>query len=84
MGVSLPAHLPATLTRSRGGSSTSPRRPGCPEIDLHDLRTCYATLRRDAKIDWKALSQLPKREPVIYHGGRQLIGGARRAELARE
>ena len=30
---------------------------GLPEIDLHDVRHSYATLGRDAKIDWKALSQ---------------------------
>ncbi len=29
---------------------------GLPEIDLHDVRHSYATLGRDAKIDWKALS----------------------------
>jgi integrase len=28
-----------------------------PEIDLHDVRHSYATLGRDAKIDWKALSK---------------------------
>jgi integrase len=28
-----------------------------PEIDLHDVRHSYATAGRDAKIDWKALSQ---------------------------
>jgi site-specific recombinase XerC len=25
---------------------------GLPEIDLHDVRHSYATLGRDAKIDW--------------------------------
>jgi integrase len=30
---------------------------GLPEIDLHDVRHSYATLGRDAKIDWKALSK---------------------------
>ena len=30
---------------------------GLPEIDLHDVRHSYATAGRDAKIDWKALSQ---------------------------
>jgi integrase len=30
---------------------------GLPEIDLHDVRHSYATLGRDAKIDWKALSR---------------------------
>jgi integrase len=29
---------------------------GLPEIDLHDVRHSYATMGRDAKIDWKALS----------------------------
>ena len=48
---------PRTPTRSRDGSSGSRRRPGLPEIDLHDVRHSYATLGRDAKIDWKALSQ---------------------------
>ena len=30
---------------------------GLPEIDLHDVRHSYATAGRDAKIDWKSLSQ---------------------------
>ena len=30
---------------------------GLPEIDLHDVRHSDATAGRDAKIDWKALSQ---------------------------
>ena len=30
---------------------------GLPEIDLHDVRHSYATAGREAKIDWKALSQ---------------------------
>ena len=30
---------------------------GLPEIDLHDVRHSYATAGRDAKIDWRALSQ---------------------------
>jgi len=30
---------------------------GLPEIDLHDVRHSYATMGRDAKIDWKALSK---------------------------
>jgi len=30
---------------------------GLPEIDLHDVRHSYATAGRDAKIDWKALSE---------------------------
>jgi integrase len=30
---------------------------GLPEIDLHDVRHSYATLGRDAKIDWKTLSK---------------------------
>jgi integrase len=30
---------------------------GLPNIDLHDVRHSYATAGRDAKIDWKALSQ---------------------------
>ena len=29
---------------------------GLPEIDLHDVRHSYATIGRDAKIDWNALS----------------------------
>ena len=32
-------------------------RAGLPEIDLHDVRHSYATAGRDAKIDWKALSE---------------------------
>jgi integrase len=30
---------------------------GLAQIDLHDVRHSYATAGRDAKIDWKALSQ---------------------------
>lgn len=30
---------------------------GLPEIDLHDVRHSYATLGRDARIDWKSLSK---------------------------
>jgi integrase len=30
---------------------------GLPEIDLHDVRHSYATAGREARIDWKALSQ---------------------------
>ena len=30
---------------------------GLPEIDLHDVRHSFAMAGRDAKIDWKALSQ---------------------------
>ena len=30
---------------------------GRPEINLHDVRHSYATAARDAKIDWKALSE---------------------------
>ena len=30
---------------------------GLPEIDLHAVRHSYATAGRNAKIDWKALSQ---------------------------
>jgi integrase len=30
---------------------------GLPDIDLHDVRHSYATVGRDAKIDWKALSK---------------------------
>jgi integrase len=44
-------------TRSRGGSRSWPQRRVWPEIDLHDVRHSYATAGRDAKIDWKALSQ---------------------------
>ena len=33
------------------------RGGGPAEIDLHDVRHSYATADRDAKIDWKALSQ---------------------------
>ena len=37
---------------------------GLPEIDLHDVRHNYATLGRDAKIYWKALSQRIGRSDV--------------------
>ena len=30
---------------------------GLPEIDLHDVRRSYAAAGRNAKIDWKVLSQ---------------------------
>jgi hypothetical protein len=30
---------------------------GLPEIGRHDVRHSYATVGRDAKIDWKALSK---------------------------
>lgn len=32
-------------------------KAGLPKINLHDVRHSYATAGRDAKIDWKALSQ---------------------------
>jgi len=43
------------LIRSRAGSSAE--RAGLPLIDLHDVRHSCATAGRDAKIDWKPLSQ---------------------------
>ena len=39
---------------------------GLPEIDLHDVRHSYATVGRDAKIDWKALSQRIGRADVAF------------------
>ena len=45
---------PDTITRR---SKKLAAAAGLPEIDLHDVRHSYATLGRDAKIDWKALSQ---------------------------
>jgi len=37
-------------------SVTPPAAAGLPEIDLHDVRRSYATVGRDAKINWKASS----------------------------
>jgi integrase len=48
-----PPH-PDTITRRFKRLAAS---AGLPEIDLHDVRHSYATAGRDAKIDWKALSQ---------------------------
>lgn len=48
-----PLH-PDTITRRFKRLAAS---AGLPEIDLHDVRHSYATAGRDAKIDWKALSQ---------------------------
>ena len=48
-----PPH-PDTITRRFKKLATA---AGLPEIDLHDVRHSYATLGRDVKIDWKALSQ---------------------------
>ena len=48
-----PSH-PDTITRR---FKTLAAAAGLPEIDLHDVRHSYATLARDVKIDWKALSQ---------------------------
>jgi integrase len=48
-----PPH-PETITRQFKKLAAA---AGLPEIDLHDVRHSYATLGRDAKIDWKALSQ---------------------------
>jgi integrase len=48
-----PPH-PDTITRRFKRLSD---RAGLPSIDLHDVRHSYATAGRDAKIDWKALSQ---------------------------
>jgi hypothetical protein len=44
-------------TPSRGDFKRLSAAAGLPEIDLHDVRHCYATAGRAAKIDWKALSQ---------------------------
>ncbi len=48
-----PPH-PDTITRRFKRLAKS---AGLPEIDLHDVRHSYATAGRDAKIDWKALSE---------------------------
>jgi len=48
-----PPH-PDTITRR---FKRLAERAGLPLIDLHDVRHSYATAGRDAKIDWKALSQ---------------------------
>lgn len=48
-----PPH-PDTITRRFHKLSAS---SGLPKINLHDVRHSYATAGREAKIDWKALSQ---------------------------
>jgi integrase len=48
-----PPH-PDTITRRFHKLSAA---AGLPKINLHDVRHSYATAGRDAKIDWKALSQ---------------------------
>ena len=49
----MPPH-PDTITRRFKMLAAA---AGLSEIDLDDVRHSYATLGRDAKIDWKALSQ---------------------------
>ena len=39
---------------------------GLPEIDLHDVRHSYATAGREARIDWKALSQRIGHADVVF------------------
>jgi integrase len=48
-----PPH-PDTITRRFGKLVEA---AGLPAIRLHDVRHSYATAGRDAKIDWKALSE---------------------------
>ena len=48
-----PVH-PDTITRRFKKLAAA---AGLPDIDLHDVRHSYATMGRDAKIDWKALSK---------------------------
>ena len=48
-----PSH-PDTITRRFHKLSAA---SGLPEINLHDVRHRYATPGRDAKINWKAISQ---------------------------
>ena len=48
-----PPH-PGTITRRFKKLAAA---AGLPGIDLHGVRHSYATVGRDAKIDWKALSQ---------------------------
>ena len=48
-----PVH-PDTITSRFGKIVES---AGLPKINLHDVRHSYASAGRDAKIDWKALSE---------------------------
>jgi len=48
-----PPH-PDTITRRFGNLVEA---AGLPEIRLQDVRHSYATAGRDAKIDWRALSE---------------------------
>jgi integrase len=49
--------LPGRVRAHAGHVEVTLVLAGLPEIDLHDVRHSYATVGRDAKIDWKALSQ---------------------------
>src|SRR5215510_1057969 len=47
----------STRTPSRAGSARIVESADLPRINLHDVRHSYASAGRDAKIDWKALSE---------------------------
>lgn len=57
------ATTPDTITRRIHKLSEA---AGLPKINLHDVRHSYATAGRDAKIDWKALSQRIGRADVAF------------------
>src|SRR4029077_4125564 len=57
-----PLH-PDTITRRFKKLAAAAR---LPEIDLHDVRHSYATAGRDAKINWKALSQHSGHSDVAF------------------
>jgi hypothetical protein len=56
-GSSGPTTTRGAVLLGEGHSARLAAAAGLPEIDLHDVRHSYATAGRDAKIDWKALSQ---------------------------
>jgi integrase len=58
----VPPH-PGTITRRFKRLAAS---AGLPEIDLDDVRHSYATAGRDAKINWKALSQRTGHADVAF------------------
>ncbi len=57
-----PPH-PDTITRRFKRLAQS---AGLPEIDLHDVRRSYLTAGRNAKIDWKALSERVGHSDVAF------------------
>ena len=58
----IPPH-PDTITRR---FKRLARAAGLPAIDLHDVRHSYATAGRNAKIDWKALSNRIGHADVVF------------------